>query len=140
MWGASPVAVGKTPWRRAWQPTPVFLPGEFHGQRSRGATAHRVAKSRTRLSDLAQIQLCGGVPFPLHLPWHLPSVDILMLVSLTGVRWCLIAVLTCFSQMISDVGHLFMYLLAICMSSLEKYLFRSSALFRSANWEATKLP
>ena len=24
----------KIPWRRAWQPTPVFLPGEFHGQRS----------------------------------------------------------------------------------------------------------
>ena len=22
------------PWRRAWQPTLVFLPGEFHGQRS----------------------------------------------------------------------------------------------------------
>ena len=21
-------------WRRAWQPTPVFLPGEFHGKRS----------------------------------------------------------------------------------------------------------
>ena len=26
--------VGKIPWRRAWQPTPVFLPGEFHGQKS----------------------------------------------------------------------------------------------------------
>ena len=26
--------VGKIPWRRAWQPTPVFLPGESHGQRS----------------------------------------------------------------------------------------------------------
>ena len=25
--------VGKIPWRRAWQPTPVFLPGEFLGQR-----------------------------------------------------------------------------------------------------------
>ena len=25
---------GKIPWRRAWQPTRVFLPGEFHGQRS----------------------------------------------------------------------------------------------------------
>ena len=25
--------VGKIPWRRKWQPTPVFLPGEFHGQR-----------------------------------------------------------------------------------------------------------
>ena len=26
--------VRKIPWRREWQPTPVFLPGEFHGQRS----------------------------------------------------------------------------------------------------------
>ena len=26
--------VGKIPWRRVWQPTPVFLPGESHGQRS----------------------------------------------------------------------------------------------------------
>ena len=26
--------VGKLPWRREWQPTPVFLPGEFHEQRS----------------------------------------------------------------------------------------------------------
>ena len=24
---------GKIPWRRKWQPTPVFLPGESHGQR-----------------------------------------------------------------------------------------------------------
>ena len=26
--------VGKNPWRRKWQPTPIFLPGKFHGQRS----------------------------------------------------------------------------------------------------------
>ena len=26
--------VEKIPWRRKWQPYPVFLPGEFHGQRS----------------------------------------------------------------------------------------------------------
>ena len=26
--------VGKIPWRRKWQPTPIFLPGEFHGQKS----------------------------------------------------------------------------------------------------------
>ena len=26
--------VEKIPWRRKWQPTPVFLPGKFHGQRS----------------------------------------------------------------------------------------------------------
>ena len=37
----------KMPWRRKWQPSPVLLPGEFHGQ----ATVHGVAKSQTRLSD-----------------------------------------------------------------------------------------
>ena len=26
--------VGKIPWKRKWQPTPVFLPGKFHGQKS----------------------------------------------------------------------------------------------------------
>ena len=26
--------VGKIPWRRAWQSTPIFLPERFHGQRS----------------------------------------------------------------------------------------------------------
>jgi len=31
--GARP-RVGKIPWRRTWQPTPVFLPGESYGQRS----------------------------------------------------------------------------------------------------------
>ena len=39
--------VGKIPWRRAWQPTPVFLPGEVHGQRSLVVTVHEVAKSWT---------------------------------------------------------------------------------------------
>ena len=32
-WGFDPW-VGKIPWRRAWQPTPGFLSGESHGQRS----------------------------------------------------------------------------------------------------------
>ena len=27
---------GKIPWRSEWQPTPVFLPGKFHGQRGLG--------------------------------------------------------------------------------------------------------
>ena len=41
----------KFPWRRKWQPTPVFLPGESHGWRSWWATVHGVAKSRIWLSD-----------------------------------------------------------------------------------------
>ena len=43
--------IEKTPWRRAWQPTPVFLPGEFHGQKSLQSIVHGVAKSQTGLSD-----------------------------------------------------------------------------------------
>ena len=41
--------VGKVPWRRAWQPTPVFLPGESHGQRAWWATVRSVAESQTQL-------------------------------------------------------------------------------------------
>ena len=41
--------VGKILQRRAWEPTPAFLPGEAHGQRSRQAIVCRVAKSRTWL-------------------------------------------------------------------------------------------
>ena len=41
----------RSPWRRRWQPTPVFLPGKSHRQRSLvGFEAHRVAKSWTQLS------------------------------------------------------------------------------------------
>ena len=34
--GLIPGLVGRIPWRREWQPIPVFLPGESHGQRSLG--------------------------------------------------------------------------------------------------------
>ena len=57
---------GKIPWSRAWQLPPIFLPGEFHGQRSLQATVLGVAKSQTRLSTHTHThththELCGGM-------------------------------------------------------------------------------
>ena len=53
--------VGKIPWRRKWQPTPVFLPGKSHGERNLAGYSPWVTKSQTWLSYWAHAHILKSV-------------------------------------------------------------------------------
>ena len=69
-------------------------------------------------------QQCTRIPFSPQ-----PLQHLLMRPILTSVKWYLIVVLIYISLMASEAEHLFICLWALCMSSLEKCLFKSFAHF-----------
>ena len=81
-------------WKKKWQPTPVFLPGESQGRRSLMGCRHGVAQSRTRMKRLSSssnrgwtVLLC--IPIPMCSTLTLYTKRKLHQYFLTGKDWVL---------------------------------------------------
>ena len=87
--------VGKIPWRRAWQPTPVLLPGESHGQRilvGHSPWGHKESDTTERLSTPHEVSKCCWKNCFNRLAWckvatNLQSVKNLVQYLQSTIKW-----------------------------------------------------
>ena len=110
-------------WRIPW----TEEPGR---PQSRGS--HRVRHDRVHThahTDTHSHQQSTRGPFPCYLYQRLLFLAFFTIIILIGVRCCLIMAVVHLSMVVNNAERPFLYPLAICMSSLEKCLFRSSAYF-----------
>ena len=81
--------VGKTPWRRAWQPTPVFLPGESQGQRGPagyGPQGHKQLDT-TEATQHTRMHIYTYI-FKLATPFKKPFLFICSQATIYQKKWC----------------------------------------------------
>ena len=69
--------VRKTPWRKKWQPTPVFLPGEFQGQRSLASYSPRGHKELDKTERLTYIPGKEELKLGGYILWHNPGFSLI---------------------------------------------------------------
>ena len=89
--------VEKIPWRRAWQPTPVFLPGKFHGQRSLAGYSPWDCKELD-VTECTHVYTHTHT----HTHTHTPTRDNSALVSILLIKYKLLLELTLILRLISN--------------------------------------
>ena len=70
-------------WRRQWQPTPVFLPGESQGRGASWAAAYGVTQSRTRLKRLSSSRLKPAKSLPISPTRHTQEIAFRIIIALS---------------------------------------------------------
>ena len=134
-------------WRRKWQPTPVFLPGESQGRGSLVAAVYGVAQSRTRLKRLSSSSSSSSLviaflPRSKHLlmSWlQSPSAVILEPRKIKSLTVSIVSPSICHEVMGLDAMILIFWMLSFTPTfSLSSFIF-IKRLFRSSSLSAIRV-